>query len=317
LDSNILAFGDNFGLRATVPQQNVTLRNNAFAANLYMQLSDGNYLWADSSSWNRRVVADSAFELGGDQLCLPKLPVDTAFGDIALSRLFTLPSRISADEWKSISAAIGSSVSPKPREAPAPPPEPEKPVTSGGSSIDDLLAKIARTESKLSEATPKPVAGPQYCPIFDYKKAIALAQDAAVPGPGVHRQKLTVSFSEAKQKSSVEYARIGTAEIDGSVTSLENKAVELDVTELRDSSTNPTYFPSGTDKNDFSAYSVVSSEGQTRIRLAIVIKDDTKVSKQIRRAVRTDRLRVRGIAHTTGNSTGLSILVDEVDTAGS
>lgn len=314
-DSNVVAFADNFGIRATVPQKNLALRNNAFGTSLYIQLTDGNYLWADASTWNRRVVGDSDFALEGEQSCLPKLPVDPAFGDLALTRLFKLPSRISEAEWKSIAAAIGASVAPEAQQA-APAPEPEKPAKTGGSSIDDLLAKIARTEDKLKDATPKPAAGPKYCPIFDYKKALALAQDPAASGPGARRKKLTVSFSAPKQKKSREYTRITAAEIDANVSALEGKAVEMEVTELRDSSTSPALFPAGTSKNDFSAFSVVCSEAETRTRLAIVIPDDTEASKRIRRAVRTDKVHVRGIAYATINSNGLSIVVDEVEIAG-
>ena len=48
MDSNIFAFADNFGVRVTIPQSNVSFVNNVFAANLYLHLTDVQYLWADS-----------------------------------------------------------------------------------------------------------------------------------------------------------------------------------------------------------------------------------------------------------------------------
>ena len=96
-----------------------------------------------------------------------------------------------------------------------------------------------------------------------------LARDAAEPGPGAHKQKLVVSFAAVQPKPSIEYTRIRAEAIDENRDSLESKAVELDVTQLRESSANPALFPTGTDKRNFTAYSVVAAEGQTRTRLAI------------------------------------------------
>ena len=204
LEANILALADNFGLRAALPQENVTLRNNAFAANLFNHLTDTKYLWADSSNWGRRVIADSTFVLEGNQLSLPDLKVDPAFADAALARLFALPSHISKDEWKAIAASIGSSAQPT-AAAEAVEAEPKKMATAAGaaSSIDDALARINRTESKLQKATTKPAAAVRYCPMFDYTKAGALAGDPSGQGPGARRQKLAVTLSEDTSKAAV------------------------------------------------------------------------------------------------------------------
>ncbi len=110
-----------------------------------------------------------------------------------------------------------------------------------------------------------------------------------------------------------DHTRISAAEVDANRAALDNKPVEIDVTQVRDSSSNPSLFPAGTDKNNFTAYSVTAAEGETRTRLAIVVRDDTDASKQIRRSLPTDRLRVRGSAHLTSGSSGLSIVVDEVE----
>ncbi len=315
LESNIFAFADNFGMRASVPQKNVALRNNVFAANLFNHLTDGNFLWADSSNWDRRVVADSAFVLEGNQLRLPDLPIESAFADAALGRLFTLPSRISRDEWKAIAAAIGSSASP-PVAEPAPAKPEKAAAAAGSSSIDDILARIGRTESKLKDAAPKPAVVQRYCPIFDYGKALALARDASEPGCGARRQKLTVSFNVAQPKPSVEYTRVNAAELDDKRPSLDNKPIEIEVTQLRESSSNPSLFPAGTNKDNFTAYSVTAAENETRTRLAIVVRDDTDASKRIRRSLPPDKLCVRGTSYHTSGSSGLSIVVDAVEAAG-
>ena len=103
LNANIFAFADNYGVRAAIAQQNLSFSNNVFAANLFNHLTDEHYLWVDSSNWERRAVADSAFaSFQGNTLQMPAQPIDPAFADLALSRLFTLPSHISAGEWKTI-----------------------------------------------------------------------------------------------------------------------------------------------------------------------------------------------------------------------
>ena len=319
LESNVLAFADNFGVRAALPQKNVALRDNAFAANLYNHLTDANYLWADGSNWERRVIADSDYALKDNRLSLPELPVDPTFADVTLARLFALPSRVSKEEWKSVAATIGSSAVPSPAEESAPA-KPEAPaVPQGSSSVDDILTRINRTQSTLQKATAKPenAGGPKYCPVFDYRKALALARDVSEPAYGARKRKLPVSFTAIQPaKPSVEYTRINAVEVDANRASLDNKAVEIDITRVSDSSNNPSLFPAGTDKNDFKAYSVTAAESETRTRLAIVAKDDTDAAKRIRRSVATDKLRIRGRAYTTSGSGGLSIVVDTVEAAG-
>jgi hypothetical protein len=74
VESNIFSFADNFGVRSTVPQQNASYNRNVFAANLYNHLTDTQYLWTDSSNWDRRAVADSGFaSISGNTLELPQI----------------------------------------------------------------------------------------------------------------------------------------------------------------------------------------------------------------------------------------------------
>ncbi len=102
VDSNIFAFADNFGVRSTVPQQSASYDRNVFAANLYNHLTDTQYLWTDSSNWERRAVADSGFaSFSGNTLELPKLPVDSGFADAALERACLRFRRaFLPDEWR-------------------------------------------------------------------------------------------------------------------------------------------------------------------------------------------------------------------------
>jgi hypothetical protein len=324
LEANIIGFADNFGLRAALPQDNVSLRRNVFAANLFNQLTDCQYLFADSATWQRRVEGDSSYTLEGNQLLVPQLPVDAAFSDLALPRLFALPSRITREEWPAIAVAIGSSARPQPVGQPAsasaamasPAPAPASP---GGSSLAALMAKIASTTEKLKaiETTKEP-AKPTYCPRYDCAKALALAlpTDDAGTAPGAHRTALEVSFGTTKAAPQVTYMPLAAADVDRLRAELNQHAVELSVTQLRDSSTNPSVFAPGTDKRDYSAYGVVAVDAPTRTRLALVVRDDTQVSTLIRRAQPSDTLRIRGMAYTTSGESGLSILVDAVEVVG-
>ena len=93
-------------------------------------------------------------------------------------------------------------------------------------------------------------------------------------------------------------------------------ATLLDVTELRDSSTNPSVFAPGTTKTDYSAFSVAAVDAQTRTRVAIVVRDDTDVSRRIGKVRMTDKLHVRGTAFHTSRGSGLSIVVDSFEVLG-
>lgn len=322
VDSNIFAFADNYGVRSTVAQQNASYDNNVFAANLYNHLTDVQYLWTDNSTWERRAVEDSGFAaFKGNTLELPRLPVDPAFADAALTRLFAITSRISADQWKSLAAQIGSSARPStPTDAPAAEPARPAPAASapsaGPASLSDLLSSLSSMKSQIKEIEskkPVEVAEPVYCPVFDWQKALVLAQDESVAAPGAHRRQLAVSFAATQAKLAVEYTPITPQAIDADHASLDNQLVELEVTEARSSYANPSWFPAGTTSNDYAAYTVATVSDATRTRIAIVVRLDTATSKLLDRAVPTDKLRVRGTARVPGNPSALSIVVDSAE----
>jgi hypothetical protein len=316
MESNIFAFADNFGVRSSVPQQNVSFQNNVFAANLFNHLTDEQYLWADSSTWERRAVADSAFAaFSGNTLELPKLPVDPAFADAAIGRLSALPSRISEEQWKGLAARIGATA-PLPVPASAPVAEAPKPATAQ-SSLSDLLASLGSIKAQIKQAeapkTPS-VSEPKYCPVFDWKKALALVQETPDEGPGAHKRKLAVSFSAPRATPpELQYAQLTAQQIAAGPAALDNMAVELDVREARSSSMNSSLFPTGTAQNDYAAYSVTMAGDATRIRLAIIVRLDTAGSKVLDRVGPADTLRVRGIARATGDPNALSIIVNNVE----
>ena len=112
LDSNIIGFADNYGIRAALPQDNITLRNNAFGANLFNHLCDCQYLFADGENWARRVEGDSLYALDGNKLGVLTWPVDQDIpgsgADVSSRCRRASPAR----EWKSIASAIGAAVRP-------------------------------------------------------------------------------------------------------------------------------------------------------------------------------------------------------------
>jgi hypothetical protein len=327
LESNLIAFGDNYGMRAALPQDNITLRNNVFAANLFNHLCDCQYLFADGTNWTRRVEADSSYALDGNQLSVSQWPpIDVAFLDLALARLFQLPSRIKTDEWKSIASATGATVRPVEEESasavetPVPTPSPAPAPASSGGSLTDIMARLSGTAAKLKaaeKAAPAPAAGaPKYCPVFDYKKAMALVTEGPDSVPGAHRKTLEVSFRELEAKPQITYTPITAADVDAQRESLNGKPIELTVSQVRDSSSTPSSYAPGTDKKNYTAYGVAAVDGNTRTRLSIVIREDTDASKRMRRVQSSDKLLVRGTAYAIQGTSGLAILVDTFDVAG-
>jgi len=171
-----------------------------------------------------------------------------------------------------------------------------------------------KTQIKEIEShKPAPVVEPVYCPVFDWKKALALAQDTPADSPGAHRPKLAVSFAAPRSQVSVEYTPITPEAIDADHAALDNKAVELEVTEARSSSSNPSLYPAGTTSDDYVAYSVATPGDATHTRIAIIVKLDTAVSKVLDRTTPTDKLRIRGTARVPGNPSALSIVVDSAE----
>ena len=311
---NILAFADNYGVRSSIPQPNVSFDANVLDANGFNHLTDTQYLWADASNWECRALADSAFaSITGNTLELPQLPVDTAFAENALARSRTLPSRIADDQWKAIAARIGATWAPAAPAAPAPP-APEKPAPTAAAPLNSLLAHLGTldTQRKQAEAPKSVSAGPPYCPALDWKAALALFQNTPESQPGAHRRPLEVHFTAPTSHAAIVYTRVPAQDLDAQRDSLDNQPIEIDITEARDSSANPSLYPAGTSKSDFAALSVVAVEAPTRTRIAIVVKFDTAAAKVLNRVSASDKLRVRGIAHTHSDSVYLCVVVDSI-----
>ena len=326
--ANIFAFAEGVGIRAAMAQQNVSFENNVFAASLFNHLTDAQYLWADDSNWERRAVADSAFSsFQGNSLELPKLPVDPVFADAALTRLISLPSRISADQWKRFAAQIGSSVAP-PAQASSPaadsapaPTAPAKPEPAASASIGDLLASLSSMKdqmSKIEAAKPAAAAAaPLFCPVFDWKKAVALFQETPASEPGIHHRKLAVSFAPPRAQREVQYAKLTPQAIDAGHAAWDNKSVELLVTQSGSNSSNSSYFPVGLSSDDYDSYSAATVGDPTRVRLAILVRLDTAASKVVRHTTSSDKLRICGTARVPLNTSALSIVVDTAEVVGS
>jgi hypothetical protein len=249
----------------------------------------------------------------GNKLELPGLSLDSTFADAALARLFTLPSRVSADQWKTLASAVGSSATPERSSVSAPVTE-SPPAATHESTLSDLLADLGKIKVKEQES-PKTAetSGPVYCRAFDWNKALALFQEAPVSEPGAHRLKLSVGFATVRAKAQIQYASITAQQIDADPASFDNKPVEIEVREARSSSSNAGAFPAGITKDDYDAYSVVTAGEPTRTRIAILVRRDTATSKLLGRTTRADTLRVRGIARVPGNASALSIVIDTAE----
>jgi hypothetical protein len=320
LESNVIGFADNYGLRTALPQDNITLRNNAFGANLFNHVCDCQYLFADGTNWARRVEADSSYALDGNKLGVSAWPVDPAFMDLALARLFELPSRIAPPEWKSIASAVGATVRPAADASAVAPAAPVEPAAAAPmlSGLDAMMAKMNAASAAMKASAPQQApAKPSYCPVYDWHKALALFTEGVDSVPGAHRRKLEVpAFATVAAKAAVTYTPVNAAELDALRETLNQKPIELDITQLRDSSANPSVYAPGTDRKDYSAYGVQAVDAQTRQRIAIVVRADTDVSRKIGRAQASDKLKVRGTAYHTSGASGLTIVVDSFDLLG-
>jgi len=318
VESNIFGFADQFGVRTTLPQQNVSWDGNVFAACLYVHLTDAQYLWADASNFSRRTEADSAFaSFNGNTLELPRLPIHPAFADAALERLRSLPSRVSADQWNVFTAQIGATLAPAAHVgAVATAPEPTQPAAAPDSSLDALLASLGNTKEKLKQVeTTKTAAAsePRYCVIYDWKNALALFQETPGTGPGAHKLKLPVSFATVQAQAEMQYAKLTPQAIDLDRASWDNKPVELEITEPRASSGNSSYLPADLTSTDYDAYSITTVGDATRTRMALIVLRDTSESKLLNRAKPADKLRIRGTARIPRDTGALSIVADTAE----
>ncbi len=313
IEGNILAFGDNYGLRSTLPKSKVSLNGNVLAGNLYCDFTDAQYVWAHTANFQRRMEVDADFvSARGNLLQLPRVELAPEFADAALGRLYGLPSRLTEEQWKALAGATGAGVPPS-GKVQAPPPVVKPASGRKEPSIDDLLADLGKLKEETTGGA-KPVAavgGPVYCPALEWKKAIALVQEAGT-GAGAHRAPAPVVFGPGRgARPVVQYLKLRPAELDARRAGLEKQTVELEVQEVRSSLTE-ALFPADTSKNDYDAYTVSLTGGDSQTRVALVVRRDTAASKAIDRVGMRDTVRVRGMARLTG-SRGVSIVVDSLE----
>jgi hypothetical protein len=148
---------------------------------------------------------------------------------------------------------------------------------------------------------------------LDWKKSFALFLETPSTGPGAHKLKLAMSFATVHARTEILYTRITTQAIDTDHASLDNKPVELEITQPRFSSSNPSQYPADLTSEDYDAYSVTIVGDESRTRVAIIVRRDTAVSKLLNRTTPTDKLRIRGTARIPRNPSALSIVADSAE----
>ena len=196
IERNVFGFADRCGIRCVLAPGNVTLNDNAFVANLHSHVTDTRYFWAHTATWERRATMDwGCASVRGNSLEALAPQIDKAYADRAFTRLFTLPSRYSADDWSRIALAVGATVSPRPPAVTSATQPTTKPLKSDRDrSLEDLLAELKRQ----TDTPPIPAAapaGPSYCPAYEWRKALDLVRDADTGAAGARWIKLGVLFT--------------------------------------------------------------------------------------------------------------------------
>jgi hypothetical protein len=314
VESNILALGDNCGLRATIPAQKLSLNRNVFASNLYCHYTDAHYIFTNTVNFERRAVLDSGLaSVKGNAFQLPRLPLDRAFADAALTRLFTLPSHVSADEWKSIVVATGSGVQPiAAAETPAVPTPRIAASPSKERSLENLVADLGRLKSEVSGPSITS-SGSLYCPAYDWRKALDLARTTPTSDPGVHKFQIAIAFVRPQQSQpDVQYTRVTETLIDANHTMFDNQRIEMDVSDIRSTVADALFIP-GFSRNDYDAYIVsqfVGSNQRTVTAISVLIRRDTAAGKLLDHSTPSDIIRLRGTGRINPKYSGLVVIVD-------
>lgn len=313
-ESNLFAFADNYALRCTLPQPNVSISGNIFAATNYCPLTDCRMLYAFDNNWDRR-TSDADFALVRDNsLALPNaLRIDRTYAEAALTRATNLPSRRAPDDWKRIAQAVGVTIEPPAAATTATTAPAEKPTASAKEpSIDDLMADLKKIKDELPKE--QPTTGPPYCPAYDWRKALDLAQDASTANAiGARRLKLEVAAATHSPTTQPQrdYQLITFAQIDESRDPFNDKPVELIARPPRSVGAGG-FFPADLPKDQYTGYILSSPEGNSRLPVAAFIRNDTAAAKRMNNSTERDTLRVRGTAKVLPAYRGLILIVDSV-----
>jgi hypothetical protein len=125
---------------------------------------------------------------------------------------------------------------------------------------------------------------------------------------------LTTSFTGVHPSfNEVQYAPISPQQLDTDHTSLDNRKIKLVVSVTADWSSDPSYFPTGTTRSDFYAFSVITASPAARTPIAIIVQHDSAASRVLRGINGTDRLQVCGTAHIPRDRRALAIVIDTAE----
>jgi len=145
------------------------------------------------------------YALDGNKLAVSKWPVDPAFLDLALARLFQLPSRIKSEEWKSIASAVGATVRPveeKPAGAEVPASAPR--LRPRGRDCGLIMARLDGPQQKLKERCGehrRRRRRSEVLPRLRLQEAMAFWTDGPDSVPETHRKKTRHHVHETKVKA--------------------------------------------------------------------------------------------------------------------
>ena len=191
---------------------------------------------------------------------------------------------------------------------------PAPPATASLATLSSLLGRLKQEEPRKAAEPPARI----YCPALPWEKALALSQTALDDAPGAHRLALPVSFTRLHpfinpSIDEVQYTPISSQQVDSDHASLDNKRIKLLVNVTGDWSSDPSYFPTGTTRSDFYAFSVVTASPAARTPIAIIVQHDSAASRVLRGINGADILQICGTAHIPHDRRALAIVIDTAE----
>ena len=275
MDNNIIQFGDSCGVFSSADPKRAKLTNNVFSKNLFAHYTTARNLVLDATPLTTQIKAAGFIASDGNTSTMDaQLPLDPAWIGVYLKRTMRIRGKVKDDDWNKFRDLLGVNQ-----------------VAEGG------------------------VAATCYARAYDWKKAMTLFPKNPACKAGARPVAIAVKFNPnapsvaAEEK---EYAAVEWPVIQNKVETLEGKPVEF---EGYFSDFNSNYYVGDLKQADgWVAFSIMGpNKVDSGLPIVGFFKKDTFIERQVKKADRGAKYKIRGTARKGDNFSRGCVIVEGME----
>lgn len=277
LDNNIIAFSDSCGAFSTSAPKFVKLTNNVFTKNLFAHYSNDRNIILDDQTITSQIKDAGFIASDGNTTSVdPQLPLDPKWMGVYIKRTMVIPGKVKQDDWNKLRDLLGVNQ-----------------VAEGG------------------------VAATGYARVYDWKQAIKLFPKNAACKAGARPVAIAVKFNPnppPPPEPEKEYAAVDWTVLQNKVDTIDGKAVEF---EGYFADMNVNYFvPDLKQADGWVTFNIMGpNKADSGLPITGFYKKDTRTERQVKKADRNVKYKIRGTARKPENFSRGCLIVESLEKA--